>query len=376
MMLKMTKRTLICALLPLISAPAWSAGYEFSRFNYTNLYSQDDKVTLAYTWFTYDVEGEGPNGQSTGNIVDDLNYVQGGINYHFTDKFSGNIQYYRGYNVDTHHDEGIYEGSGAFLRTRVLALTGLYRFTPNFSAFLGPTINQTKIKVDFDSALTGNNGNIHGDFGEDYGYGYTVGASYQIPEIALRATLGYQSDVKYSFDDVKESGSLTQALNGGQDTVSSRTDITLPQSLTFDFQTGIAPKTLLMLNVHWRNWKEHEIKTKVTNQLYNKPFVTFANNTIDYSLGLAYQFTPKFVMFAEGAYGEGAGESGVVNPLAPNNGTTSAKLGGRYDIENWSLFMVGRYIWIKDGTALPAAGSGEFNDNTVLSLSAGIEYKF
>ncbi|MFH0256452.1 hypothetical protein ACGRL8_05250 [Vibrio rumoiensis] len=43
---------------------------------------------------------------------------------------------------------------------------------------------------------------------------------------------------------------------------------------------------------------------------------------------------------------------------------------------DFSVFMVGDYIWIKDETALPVAGGAEFNDHSALALSGGIEYKF
>ncbi|MBD1577814.1 hypothetical protein HC723_15560 [Vibrio sp. S11_S32] len=44
---------------------------------------------------------------------------------------------------------------GGYVRSRVLAITAKYQANPYFSAFLGPTINETKIGVDFDGALTG-----------------------------------------------------------------------------------------------------------------------------------------------------------------------------------------------------------------------------
>ncbi|WP_170066840.1 hypothetical protein [Vibrio gangliei] len=145
-------------------------------------------------------------------------------------------------------------------------------------------------------------------------------------------------------------------------------------------QTGIAPKTLLLANIHWRNWESHTIETEATKPMYGGPFVTFANNTFDYGLGLSYQFTPKFVMFTEGVYGESVGEDGIVNPFAPGNGTTTFKLGGSYDIGDFSLFMVGSYIWLKDGVSKPVDNpyvpNASFEDNTVFALSTGFEYKF
>ncbi|OEF26945.1 OmpP1/FadL family transporter [Vibrio rumoiensis] len=364
MMLKYKRSLLFCALLPMMVAPAMGAGYQFSRFNYSNLYNKDDKVTLAYSWFNYDVEGQAPNGQKTGNLADDTHYIQGGVNYHFTDNFSGNIQYYRAHNINTEHTQGVYEGSGAFVRSRVLAFTGKYQFNPYFSAFLGPTINDTEIQADFDGALTRNRGNLNLDLGQDYALGYTAGASFHYPDIALRATLGYQSEIKHDFDDIQETGSLTRGA-----TLTSQGEIVLPQSVTFDFQTGIAPKTLLTFNAFWTNWKAHTIDSQVLGQV-----VGFKNNTMNYSLGVAYQFTPQFVGLTELLYGEGAGEKGVVNPLAPANGSKGVKVAGRYKFDDFAVFMQARYTMINDGTDRPTQST--YEGNSVVILSAGVEYLF
>ncbi|MFV0575186.1 MAG: OmpP1/FadL family transporter [Vibrio sp.] len=357
----------------LYSASSFGAGYEFAKFNYTHLYSKENKITLAYTRFHYNVDGRSPDGKSTGNVMDDLDYLQGGFNYHFNDKFSANLQFYRAHNLDTEHTKGMYQGSGAYLKTQVIALTGLYHFTPNVSFFAGPTFNKTEIIVNFDNALTRYNGRVRSDFGTDWGYGYTMGASYEIPEMGLRATLGYQSEVKFHFDNMKETGPIVNRRYHA-DSVTSSTEITMPRSITFDFQTAIAPKTFLLANVHWRDWSSHQMETKVTKDLTKESFVTFAHDTFDYGLGFAHQLTPKLILFTEGVYGEGAGDSGVVNPLAPGNGSTTVKLGGRYAIGDFSLFLVGGYIWLKDGTA--KVGGTKFKDNTVTTLSTGFEYRF
>jgi len=58
-------------------------------------------------------------------------------------------------------------------------------------------------------------------------FGYIAGAAYERPDIALRVALTYQSSIDFAVDTL-ENGVLA-----------SVTDITLPQSITLDFQSGI-----------------------------------------------------------------------------------------------------------------------------------------
>ncbi|WP_153448267.1 hypothetical protein [Vibrio algicola] len=109
---KTKQLSLLCAIFPFVSGSVNAAGYEFGRFSFSNLYSKEDKIMAAYNWAGYDIEGVTPQGASTGNVAADTNYIQAAINYHFNDSFSGNIQYYRSQNIDTHHAQGPYQGSG------------------------------------------------------------------------------------------------------------------------------------------------------------------------------------------------------------------------------------------------------------------------
>ena len=85
-------------------------------------------------------------------------------------------------------------------------------------------------------------GGYHWEGDDDWGFGYVLGAAYEIPEIALRVALTYGSEIEHELDaDENFFGPST-------------TEITMPQSVNLDFQTGISPKTLLYGSVRWVNW--------------------------------------------------------------------------------------------------------------------------
>ncbi len=91
------------------------------------------------------------------------------------------------------------------------------------------------------------------------GYGWRIGMSYEIPEIALRASLVYNSAVK--LDNITGTLDLTQVpsiINPANPLLGQVTDIfgsgTMPQSVELKLQSGIAPGWLAFGSVKWVDW--------------------------------------------------------------------------------------------------------------------------
>ncbi|WP_409063181.1 OmpP1/FadL family transporter [Brucella sp. 1315] len=92
---------------------------------------------------------------------------------------------------------------------------------------------------------------------EDQSVGWRLGAAYEIPEYAMRATLVYQSEVKYKLDGTINNLRLDPST-GRSDPLSVTSDIATPQSVEFKFQTGIAPDWLAFGSVKWTDWSSIE----------------------------------------------------------------------------------------------------------------------
>lgn len=88
-------------------------------------------------------------------------------------------------------------------------------------------------------------------------FGYRLGAAYEIKEYALRAELMYRSQVDHDASGLftLESATLAGALGAP---VGSQFDATgsgsLPQSLEFSLQSGIAPGWLAFGSIKWTDW--------------------------------------------------------------------------------------------------------------------------
>ena len=89
------------------------------------------------------------------------------------------------------------------------------------------------------------------------GVGWRIGAAYEIEEIALRASLVYNSEVE--LDSITGTLDLTQVPGAVAPGIGGRvTDVTgsaaMPQMLEFKMQSGIAPGWLAYGSIKWVDW--------------------------------------------------------------------------------------------------------------------------
>ena len=91
------------------------------------------------------------------------------------------------------------------------------------------------------------------------GYGWRAGVAYEIPDIALRASLVYNSAVK--LDNLDGTLDLTQVpgfLDPTNPILGRITDVSgsseVPESLELKLQSGIAPGWLAFGSIKWVNW--------------------------------------------------------------------------------------------------------------------------
>lgn len=88
---------------------------------------------------------------------------------------------------------------------------------------------------------------------DDNAVGWRLGAAYEIPEYAARASLVYQSEVKYNLEGTIGNLALNP-LTGASIPINVGSDVATPQSVEFKFQTGIAPDWLAFGSVKWTDW--------------------------------------------------------------------------------------------------------------------------
>ncbi|WP_312414176.1 outer membrane protein transport protein, partial [Shinella sp.] len=87
---------------------------------------------------------------------------------------------------------------------------------------------------------------------EGDGWGWRVGAAYEIEEYALRTSLVYNSAV--DLDNITGTLDTRQLPGGGITPVFGAAS--MPDSLEFKFQTGVAPGWLVFGGVKWTDWSQ------------------------------------------------------------------------------------------------------------------------
>tara|TARA_R110002020_G_scaffold23525_7_gene78242 strand:- start:4420 stop:5850 length:1431 start_codon:yes stop_codon:yes gene_type:complete len=83
--------------------------------------------------------------------------------------------------------------------------------------------------------------------------GYRIGAAFEIPDIALRASLMYSSKYEYDLSGTQDNTGFGAVIPGSA-LVPITMNTEIPQSVEFKIQTGIAPGTLAFASVKWQEW--------------------------------------------------------------------------------------------------------------------------
>lgn len=232
-------------------------------------------------------------------------------------------------------------------------------------------------------------------------FGYLAGIAFQIPEIALKTSLTYRSEIDYKVD-VKETmpvannfliGIAVPALTQNFIYTSGKTNITTPQSINLDFQSGIMENTLAFVNLRWVDWSKFSIRPHKFGQLASgltqavagtpRGFDLVAYDKDQYSVnfGIARKLNEKVALSLLGGWDSGAGNP--TSTLGPTEGFWSAGLGGQYSPTPATFIQAGaRYFWLGDAKAQSASWFGterydaDFKDNTAIGYSVKIGYKF
>ncbi len=240
------------------------------------------------------------------------------------------------------------------------AITALfrYKFDNGFSALGGVRAQRVKASVDVPAAL-----GYSVETDADTAFGYVLGVAWEKPEIAARVSLTYNSKISHDLSQT-ESGTLF----GSVDTSS---EIETPQSVNLDFQTGVAPKTLLFGSIRWVDWPQLEYDPP--NYPPTTALVSYGNATYTYTLGLGYQFSEEFSGAVTLGYETDEGEP--VTNLGPTDGFWSIGLGGTYSLEKAKISAGVRYTDIGDATADGGFGqTADFSGNSAWSVGFQITY--
>jgi long-subunit fatty acid transport protein len=243
-----------------------AGGMELSGQSIGSFFESGNYAEFTFARLNADVSGQvqnqaalaeiGVTDFSTGNFVEDRNFIQAALKFQlhpkvslgliFDQPFGVDIQYH--YRPDTMIGPIEIEATEiAFDSDNITSLFG-YQLNPAWQIYAGLALQSFEGDLQvFGQSFSFLNG-YRAEFEQDYAFGWLTGFSYQIPEYALRTSLTYRSAIKHQVH-VNEY-IQNYPINF---TTADKTTIETPTSINLDFQTGLSQNNLLYASLRWVN---------------------------------------------------------------------------------------------------------------------------
>ncbi|MGP5210095.1 OmpP1/FadL family transporter [Psychrobacter alimentarius] len=391
--------TVAVATLSVISV-ANAAGLDRSGQDITAFLQDGTYAEAVYTYIDADVTGKDTSGNKIDDIAESYDFFRYGVKTDVNDTFSVGILYdepfgaaadYSGNNnfVDQ-NPLSPRNGEGTNVEVRTESITGIIGAklgeSKNFQVYGGPVAQRVKADVKLrGTAYSAANGySIH--VSPDQDYGWIAGMAYSKPEIALKAALTYRSEIEHNapaselYPFVANLPPALGLLTNRSDTIEIKT----PESVNFDFQTGINPTTLATAKVRWVPWSDFAIVPSLYNDVSKLstgdntglPLVDYDDDQWQVELGLAKRVAPALAI--SGTVGWDSGAGNPITSLGPIEGYYSAGLGAKYNFtENWAVSAGGKYLWFGDakGQIPNKTIVSDFESNDGFILGAKLSYQ-
>lgn len=344
------------------------------------------------------------------DMGDDYYFPSAALKLQVTDHFSFGLLYDQPFGADATYSlsdtvsvaaggVGLFhngtESTEVEVKTQSISMIFGYQPTENFNFYAGPVYQTIEGDVQLRGLANGGNatfGGYNASIKETGDIGWLAGAAFQIPDIALKASVTYRSEIEHSVN-VKESFNSAGLFAGLNAAPSLNTDITTPQSVNLDFQTGIMANTVAFANVRWVDWSNFSVqpykfglasKNALVQSQSGKPefdLVAYTDDQISATVGVGRKFNDLWAGNVSVGWDSGAGNP--ISTLGPTEGYWNVGLGLQYS-PTPATFIAGgvKYFWLGDAKAQVASNFGsdtyvaEFNDNDALAYGLKIGYKF
>ena len=388
-------KTLAVAVATLsIASVASAAGLDRSGQDITAFLQDGTYAEAVYTYIDADVTGKDTSGNKIDDIAESYDFFRYGVKTDINDTFSVGILYdepfgaaadYSGENdfVSVEQNPNLPfapNGESTNVEVRTESITGILGVklgeNKNFQVYGGPVAQRVQADVKLRGKAYNAADGYTTHISADQDYGWLTGIAYSKPEIALKAALTYRSEIDHNLNLSETFPALSGSIPAAATGISNTIDITTPESVNFDFQTGINPTTLATAKVRWVPWSDFSIVPPLYNQASNLSLVSYDEDQWQVELGLAKRLAPALAV--SGTVGWDSGAGNPVTSLGPTEGYYSAGLGAKYNVtENWAISAGGKYLWLGDAEGqIPSktiVSDFESNDGYVLGVKVSYQ---
>lgn len=354
---------------------AYAGGIDRSGQSIGALFEKGNYVELSFGSVSPSVEGRDIAGRPTLDVARD--YLTFGFAYKadINDQLSYAVILDQPFGANVDYPTAAAGGSvmlgGTMAKTTETALTAIlrYKFSDRFSVHGGLRAQRASGDVRLAGLAYGPFNGYNVALDNDGGLGYLVGVAYEIPDIALRVALTYNSEITHELNTVERIGAAQIAP-------ASVTEVSTPDSVNLDFQTGIAEGTLLFGQIRWVDWSEFKIDPARFTALAGGGLVDL-EDSITYTLGVGRKFNDTWA----GAFSVSYEDKGdpLVSPLAPTNGKFGMTLAAVYTKDNMKITTGINYTKLGDAqpeTGTPDVARANMTDNSAVGVGIRIGYSF
>ena len=354
---------------------------------------------------------------SVGEMAGDYYFPSAALKLQVTDNFSFGLIYDQPFGAEAEYstgtqkttalpgplaplgNQGLFhngtEGTSVEVKSQSISMLFGYQPTENFNFYAGPVYQTIKGDVQLRGLAYGGNatfGGYNASIKETGDIGWLAGAAFQIPDIALKASVTYRSEIEHSVN-VKESFNSAGLLAGLNAAPSLNTDITTPQSVNLDFQTGIMANTVAFANVRWVDWSSFSIqpykfglasKNPAVQASTGKPefdLVAYTDDQISATVGVGRKLNDQWAGNVSVGWDSGAGNP--VTTLGPTEGYWNVGLGAQFSPTPQTFIAGGvKYFWLGDAKAQSgdqfdtANYVADFESNYAIAYGLKMGYKF
>jgi len=364
--------------LAMSAAVATAGGIDRTTFPYAVLFEKGRVLQLGFSSVRPSIGGTysstltafGGGQSQTGGMAENYSTLSFAYKADVNDRLSYAIFINSPYGADANYLQGFYTGLEAHWQSDQIAAILKYKVADRVSVYGGLRYVKSSANINIPAALFLTSpvplGAYTASTNSDGQVGYVVGASYEVPDIALRIGLSYETEITHTFDTQERFATL----NGGA-TIAGTTDIILPQTVTLDFQSGVAKDTLVFGSVRWSEWSQWHVRPSYYNAVINDEVTGFDDDVITYQLGVGRRLNENVSVFARIGYEKSNG--GIASRLSPTDGLRSIGIGGSWT--NDKVKITGGIEYVQLGDAVDGTDT-RFTDNQAVGFGLSVLFSF
>ena len=382
--------------LLLSASIALAGGFELQTLDTSIMYSEGNQASISTAKIDASIKGVNPaiGAASSRDVVKDQTVTNIATKFNVGENLSFGLSTYRSGSIQLDGGNGLNGNIAptADVNLDSTAMMAIYNLNGNFSFVGGVTQNNIG---------DGNVTTLGGSYAvsSTSKMGYLIGVAYSMPEIALRAELTYQPQTKFAtttafapsdavvcaqmapLDCSDPANALAYAGTNNAITAAgaaSVTNLSLPDTIAFNFQTGIAKDTLMTASYRKSSWGKAQINIAAPVAI-----TTNFDDAVSYSLGIGRKFTDSLSGSITYSKEESTGSTST-SLFSVSDGSEAISIGLQYKQDNMAISGGISQRKVGDMTVDPgfvapnplAGSTMNYSGNTVTAMGLKVSFSF